>query len=68
MTKKIKSVKAFGILNAYGEFWTNRTFDTELEAENYMNDFWGSITPRPSMDKHRVISVRISPLTKRRKR
>ena len=58
--KQPKSVRAIGILNAYGEFWTSRTFQTGEEAENYMKLFWGRMKNPPDMSKHQIIPVRVS--------
>ncbi len=64
-TKKMKAVaKAFGILNAYGEFWTYTTFYTEEEARNYISDYELKYGMIPN---HTVIPVIISEAPRKEK-
>ena len=59
---------AYGILNAYGDPWSPKTFETIAEAERYMEVFWGDLKNPPDMSKHKVIQLRFKkyPLRKRR--
>jgi len=43
--KKQKNLKieAWAIVNPYGDFWSNKMFESEKSAKNYFNDFWGPI-------------------------
>lgn len=50
---------AFGILNAYGEPWTPRTFDNAKDADAYLSEKrknWGS----KGLDRHKVVPVRVT--------
>jgi hypothetical protein len=38
-TAKPRKWKAYGILNMYGEFWTDEIFKTESEAWDYISSF-----------------------------
>lgn len=60
MKKKLKPITAYGILNAYGDWWTWKTFETAHDAVHYMNIYWENIIPRPNMDNHKIIKVRIT--------
>lgn len=57
---KAKKIKAFGILNAFGDFWTTKTFQDEAEAEDYKELFWSKIENPPDMSKHKVVPVEIT--------
>ena len=62
--KTIKSFKSFGILNAYGDFWTTETFKTKLEANKYMEKFWDGVERKPDMSKHKIVPIEIRILRK----
>ena len=51
--------KGFAILNAYGDLWSKKVFETAEEAERYMDVFWGKMKNPPDMSKHCVVPVQI---------
>lgn len=63
-TKKkriVTSVQAFGILNAFDEFWTPHTFASEKEAREYYVKFWARSESYPAFDEnHKVVPVTIT--------
>lgn len=65
-TKKVKvkavRAEAYGILNAYGEFWTFKTFDSPESAQQYINNWARKYNV--NMDKHKIVPVTITPLRK----
>lgn len=63
-TGKINSVKAWGILNQNGDFWTPITFLNKEMALNHAIEFFKSIK-RPNYIKCiKIIPVLITPLKK----
>lgn len=61
--KKIKIREkwyGYGILNAFGDPWTKKVFESPLDAEKYMELFWGNMKNPPDMSKHEIIVVQVS--------
>lgn len=60
-TVSSKGIPLFGILNAYGDFWTPLPFESEAKARQHIIDFWGTNTE--SRDKclrtHKIVPVRV---------
>lgn len=57
--KETKEWIGYGILNAYGNPWTHKVFETVGEAERYMELFWDGIDNPPDMSKHEVVKLKI---------
>lgn len=56
----MKSIKAYGILNAFGELWTNETFSSPEKAREYIHA-WEEST-KQELPNHRPVRVRVTPL------
>lgn len=56
--KKSISFKSYGILNAYGEFWTPETFFTFEDATHYIEEFCKK--HGTDMSKHKIVIVTIT--------
>lgn len=59
--KKIKT-QAFGILNMYGDFWTHKAFESEEDAQEYMDKWIAAYSTPEKFEKHKIIPVLITPL------
>lgn len=51
----------YGILNAFGEFWIRKVFETKGDAELYMEVFWGDVKIPLDMLKHEVVKLKVTP-------
>lgn len=61
--KKIKPVKAWGILNAFDEFWSPNAFESKAAAKDYLLRFWNGVTGFPKIyGKYKIIRVELVPL------
>ena len=70
--KREKKVKAWGILNAFGEFWTPRAFPEEKQAYDYMKNWQSEFKDPPNMTRHKIVPVvitlpKVAPKTGKRK-
>lgn len=54
---KQKHVKAWAILNHYGDLWTTKVFSSENDANMHMIEFWTNIKNPPDMSGHKVVEV-----------
>jgi len=51
----------YGILNAYGDFWTPLAFDTEQGARDHIRHFWRNDPDnlRKCLRTHKIVPVRV---------
>lgn len=55
-------VTLFGILNAYGDFWTPLAFETERQAREHIDRFWGGShteNAKRCQKSHKIVPVRV---------
>lgn len=57
--QKVRKVKAWGILNAYGDLWSHETFYTETGASTHLEQM-AEQYPMWDLRKHKVVPVFIS--------
>ena len=62
---KSETWDAYGILNHLGTPWTPRTFDSAVDALEYLRD-WSRFT-KIKLPRHKVVSVRVTVRTKKSK-
>ena len=66
--KNRETWSGYGILNAFGDPWTKKVFESVGEAERYMELFWGNMENPPDMSKHEIIVVEVSWLREQKKK
>lgn len=54
-----RSTNRFGIRNPLGGIWTSETFQTEAEAQDYL-DQQKTAWPNNGLSAHRVVRVRVT--------
>lgn len=51
----------YGILNAYGDFWTQVAFETEDDARDHIKRFWRNVPDKAAecLRTHKIVPVRV---------
>lgn len=58
---KVYKQTFYGILNAYGDFWTPLAFESQAKARQHIVDFWGANHKNRDqcLQTHKIVPVRI---------